>query len=354
MPNWAKRLFSGLLLAVSLCSLAILWGDSLLTKELRLPTDGVVIELKPGTGFSTMTAELAREQWIEYPPQVLNLYARLVGQAASIKAGEYLLAAGMNSYDLLDQMINGEVVRYQVTLVEGRTFQELAEHLAAQPDLEQRYDSSRPLWEQLGITSPMNAHPEGLFFPDTYSFVKGASDLSIFKRAYRRMQLVIEREWPNRAEGLPLASPYEALILASIVERETGQPHERNRIAGVFVSRLQQNMRLQTDPTVIYGLADAEKHNLRSRHLTDDSNVYNTYRHKGLPPTPIAMPGLAAIQAALHPLQDGALYFVARGDGSHYFSETFEEHQRAVKDYQLRRRKDYHSSPRPPQPSQEQ
>ncbi|MBN50328.1 MAG: aminodeoxychorismate lyase [Spongiibacteraceae bacterium] len=353
MPDWAKRLFSLTLVFITLLSIAVIWADIQLSKPLAISDANKAVELAPGTGFASMSARLQREQLIDYSPQLLNIYARLAGKAGSIKAGEYALRTGMNSYELLDLMISGDVVRYQVTLVEGRTFAELQAYLADHPQLQQRYQASEPLWPQLGIGSPLNEHPEGLFFPDTYSFVKGASDLSILKRAYRRMQLVLEQEWARRVDGLPYQTPYEALIMASIVERETGQPDERERIAGVFVSRLQKNMRLQTDPTVIYGLDDAEKRNLRTRHLLDDTNPYNTYRHKGLPPTPIAMPGLAAIRASLNPLQDGAIYFVARGDGSHQFSETLEQHQQAVRDFQLKRRKDYRSSPLPAQPAQE-
>lgn len=351
MPDWAKRLFSLMLVAITLLSVAVIWADIQLSKPLAISNSSTTLELAPGTGFSSMTARLQREQLIDYPPALLNIYARLLGAAGAIKAGEYALRTGMNSYELLELMISGEVVRYQLTLVEGRTFSELLAYLGGHPQLQHRYQASASLWEQLGIESPLNEHPEGLFFPDTYSFVKGTSDLSILRRAYRRMQLVLEREWAKRVEGLPYQSPYEALVMASIVERETGHPDERERIAGVFVSRLQKNMRLQTDPSVIYGLSDGEKRNLRSRHLLDDGNPYNTYRHKGLPPTPIAMPGLAAIRASLNPLQDGALYFVARGDGSHQFSTSLEQHQQAVREFQLQRRKDYRSSP---QPSQEQ
>ena len=353
MPNWVKRFLSLTLVAITLLAFAVIWGDIQLAKPLVISGDSQSLELAPGTGFSSMSERLQREQLIDYPPQLLNAYARLAGQTGSIKAGEYALPAGINSYELLDLMISGEVVKYQVTLVEGRTFVELLTFLAEQPQLQQHYNDSVSLWEQLDIETPFHENPEGLFFPDTYSFVKGASDLSILRRAYRRMQKVLGREWAKRAEGLPYASPYEALIMASIVERETGHPDERERIAGVFVSRLQKNMRLQTDPTVIYGLAVEEKANLRTRHLLDDANPYNTYRHKGLPPTPIAMPGLAAIRASLHPLQDGALYFVARGDGSHQFSQTLEQHQQAVRDYQLRRREDYRSSPPTSQPLRE-
>jgi UPF0755 protein len=189
------------------------------------------------------------------------------------------------------------------------------------------------------------ASPEGLFFPDTYSYSRTDSDLGILSLAYRRMQEVLDRSWQGRQVGLPYANAYEALVMASVVEKETGLAAEREQIAGVFVRRLRTNMRLQTDPAVIYGLGSGFDGNLRRRHLEDSANPYNTYQHKGLPPTPIALPGRAAIEAALHPATGSELYFVARGDGSHQFSDTLAEHLRAVKTYQFTRRKNYRSAP---------
>ncbi len=189
-------------------------------------------------------------------------------------------------------------------------------------------------------------HPEGWFAPDTYAYVRGDTDLELLDRALADQEQILEQAWEERAEGLPLDSPYEALILASIVEKETAVPDEREEIAGVFVNRLNQGMRLQTDPTVIYGIGDDYEGNIRRHHLQQDT-PYNTYRRAGLPPTPIAMPGEASIRAALNPADTEALYFVARGDGTHVFSRTLEEHQQAVREYQLRRRKDYRSTPLP-------
>ncbi|MBB3046538.1 UPF0755 protein [Litorivivens lipolytica] len=348
MVKWLKRLLPFSLVAITLAALTVLWADQKLSEPLNLVDDDYLLDLRPGTGFSAMAASLAADGVIAYPADILNVYARLTGSAGAIQSGEYRLPSGLNSYDLLALLVSGDVVRYRATLIEGWTFAEMVSYLAEHPELDKRFDPAQPLWAQLEVTAPLHENPEGLFFPDTYSFVKGATDTGIMKRAYRRMQAVLNQEWPKRSDNLPYDSPYEALIMASIVEKETGQPHERQRIAGVFVSRLEKNMRLQTDPTVIYGLPAAEKKNLRSRHLKDDSNPYNTYRHKGLPPTPIALPGRAAIHAALHPVQDGALFFVAKGDGSHQFSETLEQHQQAVRDYQLKRRKDYRSSPTKP------
>ena len=186
---------------------------------------------------------------------------------------------------------------------------------------------------------------EGLFFPDTYVYHRGDTDFDILALAHRRMAAELSAAWEMRDAGLPYSDPYEVLIMASIVEKETGVPGERDRIAGVFVRRLEKRMRLQTDPTVIYGLGERYSGNLRRRHLLDESNPYNTYRHSGLPPSPIALPGRAALHAAVQPAEGSELYFVARGDGSHQFSETIEEHTRAVREFQLRRREDYRSSP---------
>lgn len=352
MNKWLRRVASFLLLAITLAALLVLWANHELSRPLTVDEPDRRLDVVPGTGFSVVTAQLARAGIIDYPPRLLDLYARLSGKAGLIRAGEYAYRPGMDSYDLLDLLLSGDVIRYRATLVEGKTYRDALSALGAHEKLESRLDPSQPLWSQLGIDEPLAEHPEGLFFPDTYSFVKGDTDAGILRRAYQRMLEILEREWAGRAEDLPYESPYQALIMASIVERETGQPDERERIAGVFVSRLQRNMRLQTDPTVIYGLGEAYEGNLRRRHLQDDSNRYNTYRQHGLPPTPIALPGWASIHAALNPLRDGSLYFVARGDGSHQFSESLEEHLQAVRDFQLRRRDDYRSSPQPVAPKE--
>ena len=232
---------------------------------------------------------------------------------------------------------------HQVTLPEGITLARAIEILAQQKQLVHELDGV--LDQRIAALTSGYPGSEGLFFPDSYQYEKGASDWDILQRAFAAMQRALDEEWQHRSENLPYQSPYDALIMASIVERETGLPEERSEIAGVFVRRLYQNMRLQTDPTIIYGLGDTYQGNLRRKHLEDESNRYNTYRHKGLPPTPIALPGRAAIHAALHPQDGKTLYFVARGDGGHYFSETLAEHQQAVRKYQLNRRQDYRSSP---------
>ncbi len=345
MRKWLTRaLVLSLLLAAALAA-GRFYLDWQMKQPLALPQEGLDYELSQGTSFIAMTNDLAR-RGVLAQPRLLQLHARLRGDAAQIKAGEYRLQPGMTPDQLLAMMRQGRVLRYRVTLPEGWTIRQAIEHLRQQPKLRSELQLGQPLWPQLGVDDPLADHPEGQFFPDTYDYVRGDSDADILRRAHRRLKNILQQEWAQRAPGLPLGSPYQALILASIVERETGVPTEREAIAGVFVRRLLRNMRLQTDPTVIYGLGDAYQQNLTTRHLRDAGNRYNTYRHAGLPPTPIALPGREAIHAALHPAPGEALYFVAKGDGSHYFSATLAEHQRAVRQYQIYgRRSDYRSAP---------
>ncbi len=305
---------------------------------------GGVLQVDSGSTLSGVAAELAGASALEWP-KLWVLVARLRGEDSRIQRGEYLLDDPRSPAQLLDMLVSGQVLQYSVTLPEGLS---LAEALSVL----QEQDAIKPLldgWRDprlLELIQPYT-EPEGLFFPDTYVYTRGQSDLEILSQAHQRMRKVLDAAWAERDVGLPYQTPYEALVMASIVEKETGVPDERERIAGVFVRRLQQNMRLQTDPTVIYGLGENYNGNLRRRHLTDSSNLFNTYRHNGLPPTPIALPGKAAILASVHPADGTELFFVARGDGSHQFSATIEEHTRAVRQYQLRRREDYRSSPPP-------
>jgi UPF0755 protein len=289
---------------------------------------------------------LADRGWVS-KPIILKLYGRINPQAAEIKAGEYRFEEGMTLAEGLAMMRLGDVVRHQLTLVEGWSFTQLLRYLDAQDLLEKQVlGQGGELWAQLNIAEPMSQVPEGLFFPDTYDFYRGDKASLILNRAYQRMQRVLADEWASRAEDLPYENPYEALIMASIIEKETGVAEERAEIAGVFVRRLQTGMRLQTDPTVIYGLGDSYQGNLRGSHLRDDSNIYNTYRQNGLPPTPIALAGREAIHAALHPAPGKTIFFVAKGDGTHHFSATLKEHEAAVRRYQIqKRRADYRSAP---------
>ena len=264
-----------------------------------------------------------------------ELLARGLGKSREIKAGSYELTAAVNPLQLLDKLTRGDVTQGEVTLIEGWTFRQFRTAMASNPDLrgDSRTLQDAEILKRLGATTE---HPEGLFFPDTYLFSKGSSDLDVLGRAYRYMQKKLAAEWEARDPKTPFSTPYEALIMASIVEKETGSAAERDMIAGVLINRLRIGMRLQADPTVIYGMGTAFDGNLRKRDLLADG-PYNTYVRAGLPPTPIAMPGLASLRAALHPAQAQALYYVSRGDGSSQFSRSLEEHNQAVGKYQLKR-----------------
>ena len=275
----------------------------------------------------------------------LRLSWRLQGYAQPLHTGEYQLTPTMSVGQLLEKWRVGDVLQYRVTLVEGWNFRQVRSALAQQDKLEQTLGevSDSELMRQL---DQANIHPEGRFFPDTYNFVRGQSDLDILRQANQRLQKVLAEEWEKRAENLPYRNPDEALIMASIIEKETGVAHERDEIAGVFIRRLGIGMLLQTDPTVIYGMGKQYKGKITRADLRKPT-PYNTYVIAGLPPTPIAMVGREAIYAALHPKAGKSLYFVARGDGSHVFSNSLAEHNRAVREYQLKRRSDYRSSPAP-------
>jgi UPF0755 protein len=259
--------------------------------------------------------------------------ARLDGSARRVQAGEYWLKAGDLPGNLLERLLAGDVVRYQVKLIEGWTLAEALATLAVHPELEHELSG---VDEQtvLGVLGLPEGHGEGLFFPDTYHFERGTSDADILRRAYRKLASELEAAWQSRDAGLPYDSPYDALIVASLIEKETGRDSDRASIAQVFVSRLNRGMRLQTDPSVIYGVGSSFDGDLTRRHLRTDT-PYNTYTRHGLPPTPIALVGRKSLKAAMHPAPGEFLYFVSRGDGSSHFSVSLEEHQAAVRRYQL-------------------
>lgn len=296
-----------------------------------------------GESLMSVARRLQEQDMLRWP-MVWRLYGQYLNPG-SIKVGEYQFLERETPVSMLRRFQSGSVITYSVTLVEGRTFKEWVELLSLQPKLNLSL-SGKSLEEQLRLLDLGLNHPEGWFYPDTYHFVAGDSDVMLLRRAYQLMRQVLEKEWANRSPDLPYATPYEALVMASIIEKETGLASERGEIAGVFVRRLRAGMRLQTDPTVIYGLGSEFAGNLTRQHLRQ-AGPYNTYTNSGLPPTPIAMPSGAAINAALHPLEGTTLYFVARGDGSHYFSSSLEEHNRAVQQYQRQRRTDYRSAPAP-------
>jgi UPF0755 protein len=300
---------------------------------LALESDAnMVFTIERGTPVRAIADRLADRGVIERP-LYFRLTARFNGDARRIQAGEYVIEPGMTPYRLLKKFVRGDVKQYRFAVIPGWTFDEMMAALRDHEAIEQTLNGLAPdeIMAELGYPEQ---HPEGRFFPDTYQFPRGRTDRAVLARAHDRMQEVLAAEWEERTEGLPLDTPYDALILASIVERETGVPEERGRIAGVFVERLERGMRLQTDPTVIYGMGDAYDGDIRYRDLREDT-PYNTYTRSGLTPTPIAMPSRAAIHAALHPDRRGDLYFVSTGGGRHVFSKTLEQHNEAVVKYQL-------------------
>ncbi|HEX6929118.1 MAG TPA: endolytic transglycosylase MltG, partial [Gammaproteobacteria bacterium] len=302
---------------------------------LPLGADGEVIHVPPGVPLDALADRLAADGVIEHGWD-LKLLARLRGDAARVKAGEYELEPGLTLDGLLDKMVAGEVKLYALTIVEGITVAELLDQLAAHPAIRKTLDGESPeaLAKRLGLPTD---HAEGWFLPETYHFPRGTTDVAFLQRAHEAMRDVLDTAWAGRADDLPIDSAYEALILASIIEKETAVESERTRIAGVFSRRLERGMRLQTDPTVIYGMGEKYDGDIRYRDLRTDT-PYNTYMHSGLPPTPIALPGRESILAAVRPAEGDALYFVARGPGrEHVFSATLEEHNRAVRKYQSER-----------------
>lgn len=303
---------------------------------LNLPAKGMVYTLESGSSVSRLAGDL-QQQDVLHNPLYLRLLARWEGQAARLQAGEYHIPPGTTPGQLLALLVSGKVVSHALTLVEGWTFRQVMTAVKEHEVLQQTLDglSDEEIMARIGHPGE---HPEGRFFPDTYYFPRGTTDVDFLLRSYTAMDRFLQLEWAQRDGGLPLKTPYEALILASIVERETGVAEERPEIAGVFVRRLQKRMRLQTDPTVIYGMGDAFDGNIRRADLRANT-PYNTYVIRGLTPTPISMPSGDAIRAALHPAAGDSLYFVARGDGSHQFSATLEEHNRAVRKYQLKKKK---------------
>lgn len=311
------------------------WGWWWVHAPLKLAAPTVELSIERGTA----PREVA-QAWVgagvQADPRLLFEWFRWSGQSQQIRAGSYEIQAGTTPRQLLNKMVRGDEVLEQLRLIEGWNIRQVRAALAKAPSLDQTTAglTDQQLMEQIGTdgaAKPTSA--EGQFFPDTYAYSRGVSDLTVLKRAHKAMRRRLEEAWARRAEGLPLKSIDEALVLASIVEKETGTPADRGLVAAVFINRLKLGMPLQTDPTVIYGLGETFDGNLRKRDLLTDT-AYNTYTRAGLPPTPIAMPGAASLQAALHPADSRALYFVSRGDGSSEFSEDLAAHNRAVNKYQ--------------------
>lgn len=331
-PTWPRAMWRRRLLAVLLSVFTLALPPAFVATQHvgDLPLRAGVLLIASGTSATTIGEMLRAQLDVAAPSLLVRLYMRLRGDASRLRAGEFRISDGDTLTRALDRIVAGDVVRYQVTLIEGMDVSAALQRLAEQEAIRRTLAGADRLLETLGVGSGI---AEGRFLPDTYTFVRGDSDADVLRQAHARMQQVLDEEWRNRAPDLPYANADEALTLASLIEKETGSPDDRDLIAGVFVARLRLGMLLQSDPTVIYALGEAFDGNLRREDLRKDL-AFNTYMRPGLPPAPIALPGRAAIHAALHPREAGYLYFVARGDGSSEFSRTLPEHNAAVDRYQ--------------------
>lgn len=325
-----KKLLLSLAAAIAFIPIIIalsVWQS--LNQPIAIPEESITIEVRPGSSLTTIANNLHSLNLVE-SPQLLTLYGRITGIAASLQSGEYELTTGTTPIEFLQKMSRGDTLQYRITLVEGWTLQQALKEIWSNTNIERTIENNIMIAELLEIEADS---AEGLLFPDTYFFIKGSTDIDILSRANQRLEEVLEQAWENRLGALPYEDSYDALILASIIEKESAQGSERGHIAGVFVRRLEQGMRLQSDPTVIYGMGDDYDGDIRREDLQEET-AYNTYRINGLPPTPIALSGIESIQASMNPLPSDYLYFVSRGDGTHYFSATLEEHNAAVNEYQ--------------------
>jgi len=332
MPRRLLQIAGGFF-AIGVLSLAAgyIWWQRYLDSPLPV-SRAVILEVRPGSAMGQVATELSAQTGLRHP-RLFTLWTRYIGKDTAIRAGEFELQPGLTPRLALNYLLEGPFVQYPVSFIEGTTVREALAALWRSPKLLPSLQSSDDLQILAALNSP-SASLEGLLFPDTYFYTAGTTDLSILRRAAARLDEVLAEEWAVRAENLPYQSPYEALIMASIIEKESGTFSEREEIAGVFVRRLESGMRLQSDPTVIYGMGAAYNGNIRRVDL-ETLTPYNTYRIDGLPPSPIALSGRDAIHASLHPQAGSYLYFVARGDGGHVFSTTLEEHNAAVRRYQL-------------------
>jgi len=339
-----KILFSALTLGLAVILALALWLYQQLQEPLALE-EAQLLEVSQGRSFIGLLHQFEREGLIS-SALPMRSWLRISSQGEPIHAGEYTIEPGITLPQLYRKLQEGEVITYRLTILEGWTFQQMREVMAQAEKLQ----STTRDWSEAEIMEAMGmpGEPaEGWFFPDTYTYHKGMQDLEILRLAHQRMQSLLEEAWAERQVGLPYDTPYEALIMASIVERETGAPHERRDIAGVFTRRLHKGMRLQTDPTVIYGMGDRYNGRITRSDLRKPT-PWNTYTISGLPPTPIALPGEESLRASVDPAEGDALYFVAVGDGTHKFSRTLQEHNRAVQEYQHNRQDDYRSWPAAP------
>jgi len=329
-----KRIKNWLLICLIAAVLMVGWLVYYAIAPLKLQPSSQEVVIAPNSGLRSIANQLVAQGVLREPWRFV-LIAKLLNKEQYLQAGSYTLNKNISPYQLLLSLNYGKATQGSVTFIEGRTFVQMREKLANNDAVKQTITSlsDREIMQLLGST--YNA-PEGLFFPDTFYFNRHTTDIALLKISYDAMQAKLDKAWQNREENLPYKNSYEALIMASIVEKETGKASERPMIAGVFINRMRFGMRLQTDPTVIYGMGLQFNGNIRKKDLLTDT-PYNTYTRGGLPPTPIAMPGIAAIEAALHPAKTKALYFVGKGDGSHAFSNDLNEHNRAVVRYQLKK-----------------
>jgi UPF0755 protein len=344
--RFMRGLLLSLLVAAAIAVAAAAWYvRHWLETPLAIGNEPLIVEIQRGQSLTAVARDLAARGVLKHP-RLLSLYASFTDADARIRAGEFAVQPGTSPKTLLLLFVSGAVVQHSITVVEGWSFRDFRQALGREELLEHT-TRGKPDAQVMALLGDADRHPEGLFFPDTYLYGKGARDIDILRQAYDRMRGELDNAWTQRHDNLPLATPYEALILASIVERETALPAERARIAGVFTERLRRGMRLQTDPTVIYGLGEKFDGNLRRADLERDS-PYNTYTRVGLPPTPIALPGAGALLAAVQPEQRGEIFFVAtgKGDGSHEFTKTLAEHEAAVKRYLVRYRQQNSSTGR--------
>lgn len=325
--------YGAALLCLGVLALTV-WMVIFLIRPLPMASETIGLQIPAGASVRSIADQLVAAGVLTEPYSFL-LTVKLTGSGSQLQAGDYALNTPLQALSLLDILKHGTFDQFKLQLIEGKTFADFRQKLAQMPGI--RHDTVMLSDSELmALISGQAMHPEGWFFPDTYFLDAQSSDIDLYKRAYQKMVQHLSAAWESRQPGLPYQSQYEALIMASIVEKETGVEEERPQIAGVFINRLRKGMRLQTDPTVIYGMGTRYQGNITKKDLLTDT-PYNTYTRSGLPPTPIALPGLASIQAALHPAKTNALYFVANGQGRHVFTSTLEAHNQAVRAYQLKK-----------------
>lgn len=328
-----NRILGIVLIVVSILGgwLWISYQQSMKHSYISEEAGSVIVSIERGESLNQIITKLESKNVVE--ARWFKWLVRFEGAANKIQAGEYEFSPGLTPPQILVYLLKGKVNQYAITIIEGDTFKDVLIDMHSHPAIKKTLPEKAEMKQYLELMNISEKHLEGLLMPETYFFTKGTSDSTLIIRAYRAMQVFVNTAWPKRQEGLVIKSSYEALILASIVEKETAAPEERKKIAGLFLRRLEIGMKLQTDPTIIYGMGDKYKGDIRFRDLKKDT-PYNTYTRYGLTPTPIAMPGKASIDAVLHPEKTKSLYFVSKGDGTHVFSKTLKQHNAAVDKYQ--------------------